>query len=129
MAPPAIPSQPVHGNLTAGAGVPPYQPPVSPRFNSNYGHALGFPVNPQGSFGGGYTRTPTGPVKRYTNWKACYSCSFDVADGLTSMLHPPHLWKASHQINFKHQIAQQLIDLGHPCSTKNRHKMQFPPPL
>jgi hypothetical protein len=65
-------------------------------------------------------------MKRYANWNACYSCGFDVADGHTSMSCPPHLRKATHDINFNRQNAQQYIDLGHPCATHNRHKTQFP---
>jgi hypothetical protein len=65
-------------------------------------------------------------MKRHANWNACYSCDFDVADGLTSMSCPAHLRKATHDIYFNHQNAQQYIDLGHPCSTRNRHKTQFP---
>ena len=65
-------------------------------------------------------------MKRYANWNACYSCGFDVADGHTSMSCPAHLRKATHDIYFNHQNAQQYIDLGHPCSTRNRHKTQFP---
>jgi hypothetical protein len=65
-------------------------------------------------------------MKRYANWNACYSCGFDVADGHTSMSCPAHLRKATHDIYFNRQNAQQYIDLGHPCSTRNRHKTQFP---
>jgi hypothetical protein len=65
-------------------------------------------------------------TKRYANWNACYSCGFDVADGHTSMSCPAHLRKATHDIYFNRQNAQQYIDLGHPCSARNRHKSQFP---
>jgi hypothetical protein len=65
-------------------------------------------------------------VKRYPNWNVCYLCRFDVAEGHNSMSCPPHLRKASHDIYFNSQNAQQHIDLGHPCSTKNRHKTQLP---
>jgi hypothetical protein len=65
-------------------------------------------------------------TKRYANWNACYSCGFDVADGHTSMSCPAHLCKATHDIYFNRQNAQQYFDLGHPCSTRNRHKTQFP---
>jgi hypothetical protein len=68
-------------------------------------------------------------VKRYSNWNACYLCGFDVANGHTSMLRPPHLYKASHQIRFNRQNAQHYINLGHPCSTRNRHNTQFPAPM
>ncbi len=66
-------------------------------------------------------------VKRYSNWNVCYSCGFDVAKGHISMSCPPYLRKASHNIYFTCQNAQQCINLGHPCSTKNRHKTLFPP--
>ena len=65
-------------------------------------------------------------MKRHANWNACYSCGFDIADGHTSMSCPAHLRKATHDIYFNHQNSQQYIDLGHPCSTKNRHKTHFP---
>jgi hypothetical protein len=88
----------------------------------------------------GYPRAPTIPaqvqqqtysnvVKRYANWNACYSCGSDVADGHTSMSCPPRLRKAMHQIGFNCQNAQQFIDLGNPCSTRNRHKTQLPAPI
>jgi hypothetical protein len=65
-------------------------------------------------------------VKRFSNWNACYSCGFDVADGHNSMLCPAHLCKVMHMIYHNHQNAQQYINLGHPCSTRNRHKTQLP---
>ncbi len=37
-----------------------------------------------------------------------------------------HLRKSSHDVNFTHQNAQQYINLGHPCSTRNRHKTWLP---
>ena len=64
-------------------------------------------------------------VKRYRNWNACYSCGFDIADNHTSMLCPPHLRRPTHDVNFTRQNAQQYIDLGHPCSTRGRHKTQM----
>jgi hypothetical protein len=65
-------------------------------------------------------------VKRFANWNVCNSCGFDVADGHTSMSCPAHLCKATHDIYFTRLNAQQYINLGHPCSTRNRHKTQFP---
>ncbi len=65
-------------------------------------------------------------VKRYPNWNVCSLCGFDVAKGHNSMSCPPHLRKASHDIYFNCQNAQQYIDLGRPCSTGNRHKTQLP---
>jgi hypothetical protein len=66
------------------------------------------------------------PVKRQANWNVCYSCGFDVADGHTSMSFPAHLQKATYNIYFTQQNAQQYIDLRHPCCTKNIHKTQLP---
>ncbi len=62
---------------------------------------------------------------QFANWKVCYLCGFDVTNGHTSMSCPAHQHKASHDIYFTRQNAQQYIDLGHPCSTKNRRKTQF----
>jgi hypothetical protein len=125
----------VTGQFRGGTtfGVPQYNPP------GTYATG-GFPGSPQGGFPRGYPHAPTIPaqvqqqpysnvVKRYANWNACYSCGFDVADGHTSMLCPPHLRKAMHQIGFNCQNAQQFIDSSHPCSTRNRHKTQLPAPM
>ncbi len=125
----------VPGQFQGGTafGVPQYHPP------GTYATG-GFPGSPPGGFSGGYPRAPTIPaqvqqqpysnmVKRYANWNACYSCGFDVADGHTIMSCPPHLHKALHQVGFNHQNAQQFLNLGHPCSTRNRHKTQFPAPM
>ncbi len=60
-------------------------------------------------------------VKWFANWNVCYLYNFDVVDGHTGMLCPMHLHKALHDINFTHQNAQQYMDLGHPCSTRNKH--------
>ena len=65
------------------------------------------------------------PFSNTANWNVCYSCGFDVANGHTSMSCPAHLCKASHDIYFMHQNAQQYIDLGHPCSTRNKHTTQL----
>ncbi len=68
-------------------------------------------------------------IKQYSNLNACYLCGFDVTNGHTSMTCPHHLRKATHDIGFNRQNAQQYINLGHPCSIKNRHRMQFPAPM
>jgi hypothetical protein len=112
----------------APGGIPAYRPPTpghgGVHAGGNYPGRVGFqggraPLPPQ-------AQPPySNVVKRYANWNACYSCGFDVADGHTSMSCPPHLRKATHQIGFNRQNAQQYIDLGHPCSTRNRHKTQF----
>ena len=65
-------------------------------------------------------------TKRYAHWNACFSCGFDVPDGHTSQTCPLHLKKLDHDIYFTHQNAQQYIDQGNNCTTKNRHKTVFP---
>ncbi len=96
----------------------PYRAPqaMSGRYGQLGGHSI--PQHPNIAY--------SNVVKQYANLNACYSCRFDVADGHTSMLCPPHLRKATHHIGFNCNNAQQYINLGHPCSTKNRHKIQFP---
>ncbi len=68
-------------------------------------------------------------VKCFTNWNVCYSCGFNVEDGHTSMTCPYHLRKPSHDVNFSRRNAQQYINMGHPCSTHNRHKTTMPPSM
>ena len=65
-------------------------------------------------------------VKLFSNWNVCYSCGFDVQEGHTSMTCPFHLRKPGHDVNFSQQNAQQHIDLGYLCSTKNHHKTMLP---
>jgi hypothetical protein len=66
-------------------------------------------------------------MKRFANWNACYSCGFDIPDGHTSQTCPQHLRKPDHEIHFTtRQNAQQYIDQGYNCATKNRHKTVFP---
>jgi hypothetical protein len=65
-------------------------------------------------------------MKKYANWNACYSCGFDVADGHTSQTCPQHLRKPDHNCYFTRKNAQQYVDAGYGCSTKNRHKTVFP---
>jgi hypothetical protein len=125
----------------ATGGVPPYchpapvhNLPVFPPIGPPGQRVLGLPgfpgaVAPHGTPHLNEQPPYSNTVKRYANWNACYSCGFDVADGHTSMLCPPHLRKATHDINFNRQNAQQYIDLGHPCATRNRHKTQFPPTM
>jgi hypothetical protein len=125
----------VPGRFQGGTtfGVPQYRPP------GTYATG-GFPSSPQGGFPGGHPRAPTisaqvqqqpysNVVKRYANWNGCYSCGFDVADGHPSMSCPPHLCKATHQIGFNRQNAQQFIDFGHPCSARIRRKTQLLAPM
>jgi len=134
-----IPSFPARGIPTyhtdAASGIPPYRPPtqaytappVFPPIGPPRQHVIGPPGFPGAAVRVHNEQPPySNTVKRYANWNACYSCGFDVADGHTSMSCPPHLRKASHDINFNRHNAQQYIDLGHPCATRNRHKTQFP---
>ena len=117
-----IPGQ-FNGDAAAG-GIPAYYPP-KPGHGGVYA-AGGYPG--AGHFNGGCSgfqgcRAPTNAqaqppysniVKRYANWNVCYSCSFDIANGHTNMSCPPHLCKATHQIGFNCQNAQQYIYLGYP---------------
>jgi hypothetical protein len=64
-------------------------------------------------------------VKLFANWNACYMCGFDIPDGHTSATCQAQR-KAGHDIYFTCQNAQQYIDTGRNCSTRNRHKTQFP---
>ena len=99
------------------------------------GRATGY-MAPQAP-GGGYYATPpqaqqiqaplySNLTKRFANWNACYSCGFDIPDGHTSQTCPQHLRKPDHDIHFTRQNAQQYIDQGYNCATKNRHKTVFP---
>ena len=63
-------------------------------------------------------------VKLFANWNARYTCGFDVPDGHTSATCQTQR-KAGHDIYFTRQNAQQYIDAGRNCSTRNRHKTQF----
>jgi hypothetical protein len=65
-------------------------------------------------------------MKLYTNWNACYSCGFNVADGHTSQMCPQHLRKPDHDCYFTRKNAQHYIDAGYRCSTKSHHKTVFP---
>jgi hypothetical protein len=115
---------------TAG-GIPSYRSPPAPAMNRGYGPSRGYvPPAPHGGTQANVQQQPySNMVKHYANWNACYSCGFDVADGHTSMSCPPHLCKMLHHIGFNRQNSQQYINLGHPYSTRNGHKNQFPPPM
>ncbi len=65
-------------------------------------------------------------TKHYLNWNACYSCGFDVPKSHTSMTCPMHLRRLTHDVNFTCWNAQQYINMGHPCSTKNQHNIRLP---
>jgi hypothetical protein len=64
-------------------------------------------------------------AKKYANWNACYSCGFDVPGGHTSHTCPFYMRKPDHDIKFTRQNAQQYIEQGYNCATKNRHKTVF----
>ena len=118
---------------TAVPTVPAYAQPIG-QVGGQFAPPAAF-AQPIGPPGGQFGRTNPGQrsqevpysntVKRYNNWNACYSCGFDIADAHTSMSCPAHLRRPSHDINFTRQNAQQYIDLGHPCSTRGRHKTLF----
>ena len=134
-----VPNAPQGGGFPQGFGGHqggPARPPafVPSTFAPPYGGQNGGQHGPQpyrGTAGvQGQMQQPQQPYsnvsKKFANWNACYSCGFDIADGHTSMSCPAHLRKATHDIYFNRQNAQQYVDLGHPCSTKGRHKTQFP---
>ncbi len=120
--------------------VVPYQGGGPPNFYAPTGNCQGGQIQyhpPAGGYGaGGYGNAPPGgrppaapflnEVKQYANWNACYLCGFDVPNSHTSMMFPTNLQKPLHDIYFTWQNAQQYINLGHPCCTKNRHKMHMP---
>jgi hypothetical protein len=62
--------------------------------------------------------------KRYKNWNVCYSCGFDSEDIHTLMTCP--FWKASHQMGFTRENAQQYIAAGHVPCIKGMHKSILP---
>ncbi len=64
-------------------------------------------------------------VKRFANWNACYTCGFDIPDGHTSATCQAQR-KVGHDVNFTRQNAQQYIAAGRNCSTRFRHRNQFP---
>jgi hypothetical protein len=64
-------------------------------------------------------------TKHYSNWNACYSCGLDIPESHTSMTCPMHLHRPTHDVNFTCRNAQQYINMGHPCSTKNQHKIRL----
>ena len=81
--------------------------------------------NPQGGMPQQVRPPFSNLVKLFANWNACYTCGFDVPDGHTSATCPAQR-KLGHDVNFTRQNAQQYIDAGRNCSTKFRHKNQFP---
>ena len=108
----------------AGAFPPPYTSPPPAAYGGHmYGYAPQGGMPPQG---GAQAAPYSNVVKKFANWNACYSCGFDIPDGHTSMTCPDHLRKPGHDIYFTRQNAQQYIDAGRNCSTRLRHKTQFP---
>ncbi len=65
-------------------------------------------------------------MEKYTNWNACYSCSFDVEDGHTSASCPAQWGKATHVDAFTHENAQGYLSQGYDACTKEMHEMVFP---
>jgi hypothetical protein len=65
-------------------------------------------------------------TKRHANWNACFSCGFDMDDNHTSQTCPLHLRRHNHNVNFTRCNAQQYINAGYRCCTKNCHKTVFP---
>jgi hypothetical protein len=120
-----VPPGPTHGGFQGG-------PPGSPRafcapptmLAQSFAMLNSFACNPAQAQD---QQSPYSNImKHFSNWTACYSCGFYVANGHTSILCPVHLHKAIHDIYFNCPNAQQYINLGYPCCTKNRHKTQFP---
>jgi hypothetical protein len=103
-----------------------------PLMSITTGRAPAFPGLHPTTGGGYYTPPPqvqapySNTTKRFANWNACYSCGFNVADDHTSQTCPQHLRKPGHDMYFTRQNAQQYVDAGYGCSTKNCHKTVFP---
>jgi hypothetical protein len=120
-----------------GQGLPAFNAGRAPPITSiTAWRAPGY-MGPPPATGGGYYAPPlqaqqvqappySNLMKKYANWNACYSCGFDVADGHTSQTCPQHLRKPDRDCYFTRQNAQQYVDAGYGCSTKNRHKTVFP---
>ncbi len=94
-----------------GRGTGPFAPP-------NLGGGTGpFGAQPQ------FQNAPS-PIKRYTNWNACFSCGFDVEDEHTSATCPTFLHKHNHQVEYRCDNAD--VYAAYEPSTKGRHKTQLP---
>ncbi len=86
--------------------------------------------------GGGYFTPPphaqniqppySNRTKKFANWNACYSCGFDIPEWHNSQTCPPTSRKPDHDVNFTRQNAQQYVDQGYACATRNRHRNVFP---
>jgi hypothetical protein len=115
------------GSNTGGRG-----PPIM-SFTAGRG-ALGYMGPP--TVGGGYFTPPphaqniqppySNRTKKFANWNACYSCGFDIPEWHNSQTCPPTSRKPDHDVNFTRQNAQQYVDQGYACATRNRHRNVFP---
>ena len=102
--------------FTAGRGAPGYMGPPT--------------------VGGGYFTSPphaqniqppySNLTKKFANWNACYSCGFDIPEWHNSQTCPPTSRKPDHDVHFTRQNAQQYVNQGYACATRNRHKNVFP---
>jgi hypothetical protein len=120
-----------------GRGPPAFNAGRAPPITSIMAWRVPRYMGPPPATGGGYYAPPPQAqqvqappylnlMKRYANWNACYSCGFDMEDGHTSQMCLQHLRKPDHDCYFTRQNAQQYVDVGYGCSTKNRHKTVFP---
>jgi hypothetical protein len=101
-------------------GVQAYCPPIRGQF---------CPPQPSGPLPMAMVQAPrySNTVEKHANWNVCYLCGFDVADGHISMTCPFHIQRPTHNVNFTRHNADHYINMGHPCSTKNQHKLMLPP--
>ena len=65
-------------------------------------------------------------LKKYVNWKICFSCGFDVENGHTSKTCPWQLQRANLQEGFDQTNASQYISAGYNVCMKAMHKSQLP---
>jgi hypothetical protein len=65
-------------------------------------------------------------LKKYANWKVCFSCGFDVKDGHTSKTCPAPWRQANHQEGFDRSNASEYITAGYGACTKAMHKSKLP---
>jgi hypothetical protein len=69
--------------------------------------------------------TPT-PVKKFNNWKVCYSCGFDIKDKHTGVTCPIDWHRTTHCKKYLRNNVQAYIVSGHDVCTKGIHKMMLP---
>jgi hypothetical protein len=70
------------------------------------------------------TNAPS-PIKKYSNWNACFLYGFDIEDAHRSTTCPFMWHKLNHQVGYTRDNAALYVAYG--PSTKGQHKMQFPP--